>query len=121
MAHNAGAAGILVSSGGTCEIVACRATSCGLATSGAGIRVAVPASGSNQSNYIADNHMSGNWRNLDVLTSTNVVVRNYAAYEQGGGNFSLAAGNTFGPIVFAGQQNLANVANANHPQANIAY
>lgn len=121
VAHNAGTAGILVSSGGGCEITGCRATSCGIGTSGAGIRIAVPVTGSNQSNYIADNHMTGNWRNLDVLTSTNVVVRNYAAYEQGGGNFALAAGNTHGPIVFAGQQNLANVANANHPQVNISY
>ncbi|MFT3683707.1 MAG: hypothetical protein QM783_02075 [Phycisphaerales bacterium] len=100
-------------------VIGCRAQACGVGTNGAGIRVS--GTTPNSSNLVTDNHLSGNWRNLDVLTDTNVILRNVAAFEQGGGNFSMVAGNTIGPVVVAGQQNLANVANANHPQVNIAY
>ncbi len=66
---------------------------------------------------IEGNTSSNNYRNYDILSSANLIVRNTSSFAGAGGTYNIVAGNTYGPIISA-TGDLSTIANGNHPMAN---
>ncbi len=66
---------------------------------------------------IEGNTVSNNYRGIEVLSSGNLMVRNFSNLAGAGGSYVIAAGNNWGPIV-AVAGDLSTVANGTHPMAN---
>ncbi len=92
-----------------------RGNICSLSSSGVGIFCI------DRRNRIEGNHVSSNRIGIQVVGSNNIVVRNTATANSQG-DFSIALGNTFGPIVNASAGgDLSTISGGNHPAANIRH
>jgi hypothetical protein len=109
--------GIVCDSGGGIDIVNNQCSENGNATTlGAGIRVGVGIC------RIDGNMLAGNYRSLDVTGNSCIISHNVSSFVGAGGHYSIAAGNSFGPIVnVAGVGDISGTANANHPMANYTH
>jgi hypothetical protein len=125
--------GIVINNGGTVEgcnvrnnalggvVVNFSCRVCGNNTNGngggGGVQGGIMASG--RQNEIVENHSSFDDVGISVSGSRNLVARNTVGEPTSGTAFSIAAGNSFGPIVnVAGVGAFTGVANSTHPQAN---
>ena len=116
VANSNSVCGILCDEGGFVTISENACSENGGGTQGAGIRVA-GASG----NRIENNNLLVNYRGIDALSGRNVIARNTAAGNSNA-DYSIVAGNTFGPVISAvGVGDVTGVAGADHPMANLRY
>lgn len=108
--------GILVDSGGSAVILNNNCLENGLVSSGAGIRVTV--SGGCR---IEGNNVGQNFRGIDVLTSRNIIVKNFA-FSNASADYNISATNSNGPIVnVIGVGDFTATVGSNHPDANFRY
>jgi len=109
VARSNGGHGIEAAAG--CVIEGSTAESNGASSVGAGVR----ASGAD--NRIERNHAIDNDEGFQIAGTRNLVVKNSA--KNSGADYSIAAGNAYGPIVAAGSGgNLAALTDGTHPWAN---
>jgi parallel beta-helix repeat protein len=107
--------GIYVS-GSNCAVIGnnCVYNGAGV-TDGAGIRAI------STQNRLESNAVNGNDYGIAVTGTNNFVVKNSASANTSG-NYSIAAGNSYGPIAdVAGDGDISGTANANHPWANFIH
>lgn len=70
-------------------------------------------------NRVEGNHVQSGGAGIEVQGSRNMILRN-SVWGTANGNFSIADGNTFGPVVNA-SGDLSAIENADHPWANFVY
>lgn len=71
---------------------------------------------------VEGNSLWFNYRNLDVTSTGNIILRNGMSAPGAGGNFNIVAGNSYGPMVnVGGVGDITPTANSAHPAANYLY
>lgn len=68
------------------------------------------------------NAFAGNYRNIEIVSSNNLIVRNTSTAPGAGNHISIGASNSYGPFVnVTGVGDITATLNANHPQANLLF
>jgi hypothetical protein len=109
--------GILSDGGGGTEFRNNTCSENGNATTlGAGIRVATGAC------RVDGNTLAGNYRNMDITGTGNLVAHNSSCVAGAGGHYTIVANNSYGPLVnVTAVGDITGTASANHPMANYVH
>ncbi|MBL0870391.1 MAG: right-handed parallel beta-helix repeat-containing protein [Phycisphaerales bacterium] len=71
---------------------------------------------------IEGNAFTANYRNIEVVSAANLIIKNTSTAPGAGNHLSIGASNSYGPFVnVSGVGDISATPNANHPQANLLY
>lgn len=71
---------------------------------------------------IEGNAFTGNYRNIEIVSTNNFLARNTSTLPGAGNHISIGASNSYGPFVnVSGVGDISATPNANHPQANFIH